>query len=165
MAERAGEAGSKEVAARLQAAAELAHSTGLAGPARSGVLVFNGVVSTNDGGSGWHGVTMGAVQSQLQQVQEDVYMQRLTDAAVDIYEGEWASGVAGVAGVMLGCRSGEGAAEGEESACRTQYVCMCVGIEVCWGHRLGNDAMSCGREGPESSYPPASPCRAVPQTS
>ncbi|EFN52002.1 hypothetical protein CHLNCDRAFT_59065 [Chlorella variabilis] len=102
MAERAGEAGSKEVAARLQAAAELAHSTGLAGPARSGVLVFNGVVSTNDGGSGWHGVTMGAVQSQLQQVQEDVYMQRLTDAAVDIYEEEYQARQLALAGPLLG---------------------------------------------------------------
>lgn len=50
------------------------------------MLVFNGVVLGNEGG-GWQGVTMEAVQQQLVVVQEDIYMQRLTDSARDPYEG------------------------------------------------------------------------------
>jgi hypothetical protein len=89
LAEAPGHCASPEVSALLDAAAELAGSTGLAGPARAGVLVFNGAVSTNDGGGGWQGVTLGAVQAALQQVQEDVYMQRLADDSTDLHEGGW----------------------------------------------------------------------------
>jgi hypothetical protein len=59
------------------------------------VLVLNGVVTGNDGGGGWQGVTVGVVQAQLQVVQEDVYMGRLGDSARDVQEGEcrgWGSG-------------------------------------------------------------------------
>ncbi|KAI3430615.1 hypothetical protein D9Q98_005207 [Chlorella vulgaris] len=85
-AEAAGPCPDPAAAAQLQAAAELAHSSGLAGAARSGVLVCNGVVSTNDGSGGWQGVTMGAVQGQMQAVQEDVYMGRLGGGTADLYE-------------------------------------------------------------------------------
>jgi hypothetical protein len=60
----------------------------LAGQAKAGVLVFNGVVSTADSASGgWQGATMNALQTQMQAVQEDVYMQRLKGSAPDMYEG------------------------------------------------------------------------------
>ncbi|KAL4857496.1 UDP-glucose:glycoprotein glucosyltransferase [Chlorella vulgaris] len=85
-AEAAGPCPDPAAAAQLQAAAELAHSSGLAGAARSGVLVCNGVVSANDGSGGWQGVTMGAVQGQMQAVQEDVYMGRLGGGTADLYE-------------------------------------------------------------------------------
>lgn len=84
----AGSAGSEDPLALkfLEAAAELAVNSGLAGLARSGVLVLNGAVARNDGGAGWQGVTMQAVQPALQGVQEDVYMQRLTGRTGDILE-------------------------------------------------------------------------------
>ena len=57
-----------------------------AGAARSGVLVFNGVVTSNDGG-GWQSAAVSAMQMQLQVVQEDIYMGRLTDGVKDLHEG------------------------------------------------------------------------------
>ncbi len=50
--------------------------------------MLNGVVSANEGGGSWQGVTMQALQPQLQAVQEDVYMQRLTERSTDLLEGE-----------------------------------------------------------------------------
>ena len=35
------------------------------GPSRSGVLVFNGAVTVNDG-NGWQGAIVGALQTQMQ---------------------------------------------------------------------------------------------------
>ena len=52
------------------------------------MLVLNGVVSANEGGGGWQGVTMQALQPQLQAVQEDVYMQRLNDSSAELLQGE-----------------------------------------------------------------------------
>lgn len=73
--------------------------------ARAGVLVLNGVVAANEGG-GWQGATMGAVQQQLQAVQEDVYMGRLTDGSRDLYEGApWGEWVAGWLGGGQGSRA------------------------------------------------------------
>lgn len=113
-AEAAGPCPDPAAAAQLQAAAELAHSSGLAGAARSGVLVCNGVVSTNDGSGGWQGVTMGAVQGQMQAVQEDVYMGRLGGGTADLYEGGW---------VGCGVR-GEGRGLVPPHACMCRWLCM-----------------------------------------
>ncbi|KAL4422940.1 hypothetical protein ABPG75_009137 [Micractinium tetrahymenae] len=70
----------------LDAAAELAVNSGLAAMCKSGVLVLNGAVSANEGGGGWQGVTMQALHPQLQAVQEDVYMQRLSGRSADLLE-------------------------------------------------------------------------------
>jgi hypothetical protein len=74
-----------------------------AGQAKAGVLVFNGVVSTADSASGgWQGATMNALQTQMQAVQEDVYMQRLKGSAPDMYEGACPWYAQPVASVLFG---------------------------------------------------------------
>ena len=52
-------------------------------------MVLNGAVSTAaEAGGSWQQAVMSALQSQVQAVQEDVYMQRLQDSDADLYQGE-----------------------------------------------------------------------------